>query len=123
MEVDTFFSHIRGELISLIRRELTNLNSSRVQTTTSIRFVQEFEDLVEIDRVEIAFNSRMTKVHQGKDLGRIVDGIINYMKMQIESPALVNSRFRFNEVLFLDVNFHWLNLIRGSSNFPHQIGS
>ena len=30
MDVDTFFSHIRGGLISLITRELTDLNSARV---------------------------------------------------------------------------------------------
>ena len=31
--------------------------------TTLIRFIQEFEDLVEIVRVDKAFNSRMTEVH------------------------------------------------------------
>ena len=118
MDVDTFFNHIRGELISLINRELTNLNSARVQTTTWIRFIQEFEDIVEIDRVEMAFNSRMMEVHQGSDLDRIVNGMIAHMKTQIENPTLANSRFRFGEVLFLDVNLNWLNLTRGSSYVP-----
>ena len=63
MDVDTFFSRIRGELIDLINRELTDLNSVRVQTTTWIRFIQEFANVVEIDRVELAFNSRMTGVY------------------------------------------------------------
>ena len=40
------------------------------------------------------------------------------MKTQIESPALANSRFRFNDVLFLDVNFYQLNLTWGSSYIP-----
>ena len=40
------------------------------------------------------------------------------MMTQIENPALPNSRFRFDEVPFLDVNFHWLNLTRGSSYLP-----
>ena len=57
MDVDTFFGHIRGELISLITRELTDLNSARVQTTIWIRFAKDD------DRVELAFNSRMTDVH------------------------------------------------------------
>ena len=118
MDVDTFISHIRGELIGLINRELTDLNSARVQTTAWIRFIQEFEDVVEIDRVELALNSRMTEVHQGSDLDGIVDGMITHMKTQIENPALVNSRFRFDEVLFLDINFHWLHLTRGSSYIP-----
>ena len=40
------------------------------------------------------------------------------MKTQIENPALPNSRFVFNEVLYLDVNFHQLNLMRGISYLP-----
>ena len=47
-----------------------------------------------------------------------MDGIITHMKMQIENPTLLNSRFRFDEVLFLDANFHRLNLTRGSSYLP-----
>ena len=96
MDVDTFFSHIRGEPISLINQELTDLNSARVQTTTWIRFIQEFDDVVEVDRVELAFNSRMADVHQGRDLDGIVDGMITHIKTQIENSALANSRFRFD---------------------------
>ena len=40
------------------------------------------------------------------------------MKFQIENPALLNSRFVFDEFLYLDVNFHQLNLMRGSSYLP-----
>ena len=94
------------------------MNSARVQTTTWIRFIQEFEDLVEIDRVDKALNSRMTEVHQGIDLGRIVNGMITHMKTQFKNPTLKNSRFRFDEVLFPDVNFHCLNLTQGSSYIP-----
>ena len=51
-------------------------------------------------------------------MGGVVDGMITHMKTQIENPALLNSRFKFDEVLFLDTNFHWLNLTRGSSYLP-----
>ena len=60
----------------------------------------------------------MTSVYRVSDLDQIVDGMIAHMKPQIENPALLNSRFVFDEVLFLDVNFHQLNLTRGSSYFP-----
>ena len=53
---------------------------------------------MEIDRVDKAFNSRMMEVHQGIDLDGIVNGMIAHMKTQIENPALVNSRFRFNKM-------------------------
>ena len=44
--------------------------------------------------------------------------MIAHMMTQIEDPALLNSRFRFDEVLFLDISFHWLNLTRGNSYLP-----
>ena len=112
MDVEIFFYRFKGDLIELIKQELTSLNSARVQTTMWIRFIKDD------DRVEVAFNSRMTNVHQGSDLEQIVDEMIARMKTQNESPVLLNSRFRFDEVLFLDINFHWLNLTRGSSYLP-----
>ena len=64
----------------------------------------------------------MTDFFKGSDFGRLIDGMINhminYMNEQIENPALMNSRFVFDRVLFLDVNFHRLNLTRGSSYIP-----
>ena len=104
MDVETFFHRIRGDLIDLIKRELNNLNSARVQTTMWIRFVREDEEGQE--RVELAFNSLMMNVYKGSNLGQIVNEMISSMKFQIENPALLNSRFRFDEVLFLDINFH-----------------
>ena len=44
--------------------------------------------------------------------------MIANMKFQIENPALLNSRFVFDEVLCLDANFYQLNLTRGSSYLP-----
>ena len=40
------------------------------------------------------------------------------IKMQVENPAIANSRFVFDQVLFLDIKFHKLNLTQGSSNLP-----
>ena len=60
----------------------------------------------------------MTSVHRGSDLEQIVDEMIAHMETQIENPVLLNSRFRFDEVLFLEISFHRLNLTRGSSYLP-----
>ena len=112
MDVDMFFNRIRKGLIELIKRELKTRTSARIQTTTWIRFTRDE------NRVDLAFNSLMTSVYQGSNLDQIVDGMIANMKLQIENPALLNSRFVFDEVLFLDVNFHQPNLARGSSYLP-----
>ena len=117
MNVDTFFDWIRQNPIDLINKELAQLGSARVQTTTWIRYVQGHMN-AEINIVERAFNSRMTEVHRGDDLDEIVDGMIAYMKTQIKNPALLRSVFRFDELLRLDINFHQLNLTRASSYLP-----
>ena len=116
IDVDTFLNRIRKELIGLIKRELKTRTSARIQTTAWIRFVRDDEEGQE--RVELAFNSLMTSVYRGSEPDQIVDGMIANMKFQIENPALVNSRFVFDEFLYLDVNFHQLNLTRGSSYLP-----
>ena len=43
----------------------------------------------------------MKNIFQSSDLNDVVNGMFAYMKMQIENPALANSRFRFDEVLFI----------------------
>ena len=116
IDVDTFFSRIRKELIELIKQELKTRTSARIQTTAWIRFVRDDEE--DQERVELAFNSLMTSVYRGSGTDQIVDGMIANMKFQIENPTLLNSRFVFDEFLYLDVNFHQLNLTRSSSYLP-----
>ena len=57
-------------------------------------------------------------MYRASNLDQKVDEMLDHMETQIENPALLNSRFRFDEVLFLDVNFHQLRLTRGSSYLP-----
>ena len=116
MDVDTFFNRIGKELIELIKRELKTRTSARIQTTAWIRFVRDDEEGQE--RVELAFNSLMMCVYRGSEMDQIVNGMIANMKFQIENSVLLNSRFVFDEFLYLDVNFHQFNLMRGSSYLP-----
>ena len=57
----------------------------------------------------------MINVYNLSDMDEVVNEMIAHIKGQIENPALLNSRFVFAEVLFTDVDFHQLNLMRGSS--------
>ena len=98
MDPDTFLSRIRRFLIDLLRQELRT--AIRSQTTTWIRFRKDNA------LVELAFNSRMMNVYNLSDLDEIVNEMIVHMKQQIENPALLNSRFVFDKVLYIDVDFH-----------------
>ena len=68
--------------------------------------------------VDLAFNSRMLNVYNLSDMNEIVTQLIMHMAQQIEKLALANSRFIFDEVLHMDVEFHRWNLTRGSSYLP-----
>ena len=111
MDPDTFLNRIRRFLIELLKKE-SRMGAVRAQTTTWIRFRKDGE------LVEIAFNSRMMNIYNISNMGEIVDEMIAHMKGQIKNPALLNSRFVFDEVLYIDVDFHQLNLTRGSSYLP-----
>ena len=91
MDYDTFFNRIKSQLIVTLKKESKG-GSVKVQTTTWIRFKQD-EELV-----ELAFNSRMMNVHNLSEINEIVDEMIAHMKEQVENPALLNSRFVFDEV-------------------------
>ena len=92
MDPDTFFNKIRRSLIDLIRKE-TRGRSVRAQTSMWIRFRKD-EHLV-----DLVLNSLMTSIYNLNDIEGIVFEMINNMKYQIENPALLNTRFIFEEVL------------------------
>ena len=48
----------------------------------------------------------MMDIFQGSDLSEISNEMFAHIKTQIKNPALASIRFIFDEVLFLDVNFH-----------------
>ena len=93
-----------------------------MQTTAWIRFKVEVEDrdgnVIRVDKVDEAFNSRMTEVLQGSNLDKILEEMFAHMRTQIENPALAKRRFVFDPVLFLDVSYHKLKLTQGSSYLP-----
>ena len=124
MDVETFFGEIRGNVASLITKELQDLDLVKVQTIAWIRFKVEVDgqdgSVMRVNIVDKAFISQMVEVFKGNDLGEIFEEMFPHMRMQVENLALANSEVVFDQVLFLDVNFHQLNL---TSPLPNWISS
>ena len=112
MDVDSFFARSRKFLIDLLSRETIN-RAVRSQATTWIRFIKD-----EVEQVELAFNSRVLAVYNLNDMDEIVSAMIEHMKQQIENPALRDSKFVFDRIIHMDIDFHRLNQTRGSSYIP-----
>ena len=109
MDYDTFFNRIKFQLILTLKKA----KSAKVQARTWIRFFKQDDE-----SIELAFNSRMMTVFNLSEINEIANEMIAHMREEIENPALLNSRFVFDEVLFMDIDFHQLNLTRGSSYVP-----
>ena len=112
MDVDTYFARTRKFLIDLLNKETTN-RAVRSQATIWIRFTRDG-----VEMVNLAFNSRIMTVYNLNDQSEIVNAMIEHMAQQIENPALKDSKFVFDRVLYMDMDFHRLNLTRGSSYIP-----
>ena len=112
MDVDTYFARTRKFLIDLLNKETTN-RAVRSQATIWIKFTRD-----RVEMVNLAFNSRMMTVYNLNDKNEIVTAMIEHMAQQVENPALRNSKFVFDRVLYMDMDFHRLNLTRGSSYIP-----
>ena len=111
VDPDTFFSRIRGFLVDLLTKE-TRTGAVHWQAVTWIRF-RKGEEII-----ELAFNSRMLNIYNLSNKNEIVTAMITHMAQQIKNPALSDSKFIFEEVIRTDVDFHRLNLMRGSSYLP-----
>ena len=111
MDLPTFFSKIRSSITNVLKKE-TAQRAIRSQTTTWIRFMKGDE------YVSLAFNSRMTPVFMLNDIDSIVQSMINHMIRQVENPALRDSKFIFDSIMYTDINIHRLILTRGSSYIP-----
>ena len=112
MDVDTYFSKTKKFLIDLLSKETRN-GAVWSQTTIWIRFVKDG-----VEQVKLAFNSRMLAVYNFSDMDEILSEMITHMVQQIENPALKDSKFVFDEVIRMNIDFHRLNLTRGSSYIP-----
>ena len=112
MDVETYFARTRKFLIDLLNKETTN-RAVRSQATIWIRFTRDG-----VEMVNLAFNSRMMTVYNLNDKNEIVTTMIEHMAQQVGNPALRNSKLVFDRVLHMDMDFHRLNLTRGSSYTP-----
>ena len=60
----------------------------------------------------------MTPIYKFSNKSEVVKSMIEHILQQVENPALRSSKFVFDRVLYMDVNFHKLNLTKGSSYIP-----
>ena len=92
------------------------MNSAKIQFILWLKFrKQEGDEEIQVDK---AFNSKITEFFQASDFNELIDAMFSHIKTQVENPALPASGFSLDQVLHLHIDFHKLNLTRGSSYIP-----
>lgn len=94
-------------VIQLDSREMEELGEDDDDDENQSKFYNIF--------VENPFNSKMMEVFQGSNIEKILQNLFAHIKTQIENPALEESGFSIDSIMHLDIDFHWVQLTRGSS--------
>ena len=66
-------------------------------------------------RVEMPFNSLMTEFFEDSGINDLIQLMLAYIKTQVGKPRMPESGFSLDKIMHLYINFHRLELIRGSS--------
>ena len=111
IDLNIFFANIRNTLENLISKETTR-EAVRTQITTWIKVAKKD------DTINLAFNSKIMIAYRLNDINELVRDMISQTLQQIENPALKDSGFIVEELVSTNIDFHRLNLMRGSSYLP-----
>ena len=125
-DLDGYNTKVTEQVETLVREQVADMGSAKVQMTMWIKWKKVVElpafpgspPLTGVDYIEKAFNSSMTEVFQASDVAEIVKSMLGQIKTQVENPALPASGFTLDEILHLHIDFHELQLTKGSSYIP-----
>ena len=124
---EAFYLKAFNYVIELFSKE-TETRAVKAQLTAWIRFIKEDDIETEehrLERADLAFNSRMGEIYGDSNMESLYERMTDEIKYQIENPALKDSKFVLDRVLYMDINFHTFNLTRGSSyiKLPSRLDS
>ena len=126
-DVDTYIKRMTPHIKTLIEQQTRELGSAKVQLSLWVKWKKIEERVIQSEDgspstpgvyeviVEKVFNSLMTEVYQGSDIEELLKQMFAHIKTQIDNPALPKSGFTLDSIIHLDINFHELQLTRGSS--------
>ena len=83
VNIEKYFELNTEKLKTLIDEQLKDLGSVKVQTALWVKWVMDSDIFV-----DIAFNSKITEVFQGSNVGEVIYQLTTHMKTQVENPAL-----------------------------------
>ena len=132
-DIEGYFDKPKSHIKTLIEDQMKEMESAKIIMTLWVRWKKPIMSLIELDpedagkaqdvdgstsnnyiRVEMPFNSPMTKFFEGSDINDLIQRMFAHIKTQAENARLSESDFTLDQIMHLHVNFPRLALIRRS---------
>jgi len=132
-DVNSYLDLVKPRVCELIEEQVKTLDSAKVQMHLWVMWKKPVEMLIRLtpeemeeaqdldstednfDRKMMVFNSQILEVFQGSDIDGVVESIAANLRTQSDNPKLPKSGFTIDHIMHLDIDFHKLELTRGSS--------
>ena len=129
------FDRTKPHTKTLIENQLKEVGPAKIIMTLWVIWKKPIMRLIELDpedaknaydlddgitgdnyiKVEMPFNSLITKFFEGSDINDLIQRMLAYIKAQTENSKFPESGFTLDKIMHLYINFHRLVLTRGSS--------
>ena len=133
-DTDSYFDQTKPHIKMLIKIQLKEMRSANIIMILWVKWKKPIMPLIELDpedvesaqdldgntgdnctRVEMPFNSLMTEFFEGSYINDLMQCMLAHIKTQVENPRMPENSFTLNKIMHLYINFHRLELTRGSS--------
>ena len=133
-DTDSSFDQTKPHIKMLIKIQLKEMGSANIIMILWVKWKKPIMPLIELDpedvesaqdldgntgdnctRVEMPFNSLMTEFFEGSYINDLMQCMLAHIKTQVENPRMPENSFTLNKIMHLYINFHRLELTRGSS--------
>ena len=133
-DTDSSFDQTKPHIKMLIKIQLKEMRSANIIMILWVKWKKPIMPLIELDpedvenaqdldgntgdnctRVEMPFNSLMTEFFEGSYINDLMQCMLAHIKTQVENPRMPENSFTLNKIMHLYINFHRLELTRGSS--------
>ena len=133
-DTDSYFDQTKPHIKMLIKIQLKEMGSANIIMILWVKWKKPIMPLIELDpedvesaqdldgntgdngtRVEMPFNSLMTEFFEGSYINDLMQCMLAHIKTKVENPRMPENSFTLNKIMHLYINFHKLELTRGSS--------
>ena len=134
-DIDSYIDQTKPHIKELIEDQLKEMQHAKVTMTLWVRWKKpvklattlDLEDIKSAQnirrntgnnyiRVEMPFNILITEFFEGSDIDGLIQRMFTHIKTQVENSRMSESGFMLDQIMYLPINCHKLELTRGSCN-------